>query len=153
AYLYSLWWGKDKASAWLVGALLVGAGAYVLAFVWPLDYPYGWFKALAFVAFAFVGAAVGGFWALLGPEGEPRPAGNKRVMRLGALAGGMALAALAVVTTLLTVGRYWGQPVRYDRAMVEAGAVRDVIGSPPPRDASVYISNSPNMQPLGRLFN
>jgi hypothetical protein len=150
-YLYSLWRGEIRSRAWVVGALLAGAAAYTLAFVWPLNYPYGWFKALAFVSFVFIGAAVGGLWALLGLEGEGRLV-DGRVARPVAAAGGVALVALVAVTTLLTLGRYLGQPMRYDREMVEAGAIRDVIANTG-RDGSVYVSNSPNMQPLGRLFN
>jgi hypothetical protein len=151
-YVYSLFARGDRWRAWVVGAFVAGAGAYSVAFLWPLNYPYGWFKSLAFVSFVFVGAAAGGLWSLFDLTQKRNFASNK-VLRLSMALGGLFLLGLAAFTSVLTVARYWGQPLRYDRSMVEAGAVRWAIVEAKSRGASVYISNSPNMQPLGRLFN
>ena len=45
---------------WVQIATLAGTLAYLVLFLRPLDYVYGWFKAQSFVAFVFVGAVVGG---------------------------------------------------------------------------------------------
>ena len=62
------------------------------------------------------------------------------------------LAVLMLVTTALTVRIYWGEPLRFNRDMIEVGAVREVIREAQ-GEKDVYVSNSPNMQRLGRLYN
>jgi hypothetical protein len=47
---------------------------------------------------------------------------------------------------------YWGQPLRFNGEMLEVGAVRDVILEAQ-GEKSVYLSNSPEMQRLGVLYN
>ena len=56
-----------------------------------------------------------------------------------------------LVTLWFTVGMYWGQPLRFDSQMIQVGDIRSQITTDPNR--SIYISNSPNMQKLGRLYN
>jgi hypothetical protein len=148
-YVFGLWSRRSAApdAAWWQSALLAGAVAYALLFVRPLDYPYGWFKALSFISFVLVGAVVGALWELVfGTSPAPRSA-----YRLGAVVGA-GLLAMVLATTVLTVRLYWGEPLRFSREMLEVGGVRDII-SKSGGDNSVYVSNSPNMQRLGMLYN
>ena len=150
-YMVRVWLRRERKDGniegWVIPALLTGAIVYPLLFVSPLGYPYGWFKALSFVSFALVGAAVGGLWEILGTHTQ------RAWARRGALACGAVLAGIMLVTVWLTVGRYWGEPLRFDRAMLEVGAVRNVIVNTQGKAPGVYVSNSPNMQRLGRLYN
>lgn len=145
-YLYRLArsGGQRRTEAWLQGALLAGAIAYVLLFLRPLNYPYGWFKALSFVSFVPVGMAAGGLAYLVAPS-------NRRRLVLASLLG-VLVAVPLLATTWLTVGMYWGNPIRFDRQMLAVGSARPLVAQSP-GDGSVYVSNSPNMQRLGRLFN
>ncbi|MFL5734764.1 MAG: hypothetical protein ACJ78Q_16530 [Chloroflexia bacterium] len=148
SYFYRLWTRQllPSSQAWQQTALLAGAIAYPLLFLRPLDYPYGWFKALSFVSFVLVGFAAAGLLELRFPALIQN---SKLKIQNSA---GLALFALMLLTIILTMRMYWGTPLRYDRPMLEVGAVRDVIRATG-GEQSVYISNSPNMQRLGRLYN
>ena len=78
--------GEERHLAWARVALVAGALIYVLLFLRPLNYPYGWFKALSFVSFVLVGAVVGGVWFFVGKPGTARFGGWPR--RVAYLAGG-----------------------------------------------------------------
>lgn len=153
-YAYRLWTAPtegEKRLAWSRVGLIAGAFVYVLLFLRPLNYPYGWFKALSFVSFVWQGAAVGGLRFLLDWRGLSGIRSSRLLRDLALLSGAGAL-LLVLFTTVLTVGRYWREPLRYDRAMLEVGAVRPIVtagGS----DRSVYIGSSPNMRALGQLYN
>ena len=173
-YIYRTLRGRalPRVESWVQAAILAGAVVYVLLFLRPLNYPYGWFKALSFVSFALVGASAGGLYFLMelsphvSPENDGQRAtateattteaapGTSIFRRLPAIPELLAAAAMLVpilVTLWLTIGMYWGTPLRYDRSMVEAGAARDIVMREG-RGASVLVGSSPNMQKLGRLY-
>jgi len=133
-----LLWAWDAARRVPVAlATFAGGLVYMLLFLRPLDYPYGWFKAQSFVAFLLVGAVVGGLRAtarfrLRGPI-------------VLALAGALPSAALLLTLGLLLWQYHW--PQRYSSEMMEAGQIRSYVA---PGD-SAFVSSSRLMP--GRLFN
>jgi hypothetical protein len=140
-WLWGLW--RERPPGGLVQAATAGGGlVYMLLFLRPLDYVYGWFKAQSFVAFVLVGAVVGGLAYLGRVIARRRPAQGWRGMALAA-----ALPALALLATLGLLLWQYHWPLRYSAEMMAAAQVQNYVR---PGDTAL-VSNSRLMP--GRLFN
>jgi hypothetical protein len=138
-------WGlvRERPSGALVQATTAGGGLiYMLLFLRPLDYVYGWFKAQSFVAFVLVGAVVGGLVYLGRVLAARRPLQDGRGVALAA-----ALPALALLTTLGLLLWQYHWPLRYSAEMMEARRVYDYV-----RPGDTALVSSSRLMP-GRLFN
>src|SRR5579859_3051191 len=146
AGLAVLWAGqlvRRRTADSLVPLATLGGGVlYLLLFLWPLRYEYGWFKAQSFVAFLLVGATVGGIAGLWPAPGRGR--GARRAL-VPALAAGLPGAALACTLGLLLWQYHW--PLRYSREMLDAAQVRGYI-----RPGESALVSSSRLMP-GRLFD